>query len=1694
MGKSMQLLKSISRKGFLLFIAVLFSFALNAQTFPVQVSPQLLPPFSGYVPDYASPGNENFRILLLFTDFSQPTYNVKLKIKIQGQGITIQSPAWYYAGPVTLEPGVPSMLSGSDLSDLLNENNLEFTGITRQQYDVRKVLPEGFYIITVIAYDFINPIPIQVSNEGTTQAWMVLNDPPYLNLPSCNSQVVPQTPQQVIFSWTAMNLAAPSSALGSEYIFDLWEIFPANQSPGNIVASTAPLFSITTNQTLLNYGITEPPLVVGRQYVWRVRAHDLENRELFRNNGYSELCTFSYGSNLDLMGNSAQLTLHAQALTSRQARCWWDSLSIYANYRLEFRKASTANWFPLSTTQGSLRISDLEPNTNYEAQVTGITPSGEEGPISNLVNWHTPDKPVFNCGEAAPPPSQQNFNPLTQANTGMIWEIGQFEMVVTSLNGNSNSAGWYSGLGKVVMPLGWTVACSFSGIQVGEDHVVYSGVVNAITGGMVNWLSQYQSNGYPNAEIEVNTEIDNPSDIIVNVLDGEITINGQTYTYEPDEGTAIEDDNGTLWIVTNDGFVIYAGQTGIVFNPPPADHINTNFGVATFSAAGNQLYGFDPFLIQAWRNYYGDVSDVKDGSVDAVAWKSVQSKKYDVVQVHLSNLGTISPDSIFIYSPTGTIYSVHGNGTDKTIYIVGSDNKTTQELYAGFYSGDSIINIGKLNAISFEEQTKNVWLLPIGSPSNTISAGLTQSIKTKLDSIYKGAVIKWNVKTPSSIFSPSNWDKNNDGKLSITSTATSRYSQEENSIISSLKYQSWYVADDEYLFVSSVQPDSILPGVQGEMPRKSSFGFIFQSVSAPNFSHLAAHELSHGTFALEHSFEGNAPAPKNTTNNLLDYNNGNSLAEWQWMWMHNPTGWTGLDEDENGAYVAVDMRELLPFLNSDSSSFTFYSPAGKPISIPKDGLSAVVFSYGDEYALSSCNGIVAYDANPVGSLYAFVLDTKQYIVSSSCSSHEFLGYSIGLSSNYYEDIISKNLLPTKGIIGYPCIEGGGIVFVLQHQLFPTVNTFPNTNYFAGGPIVPHVMTPNSMSLGNSPTTTISAIMHPPYSADAIGYLQNNLAAATCGSGRGSFVLTYAFQINRYPTTYTMCFKEPEVTTQLPNSQYQTVPLPNAYTSIPESTPFQQLDQQLDDLRYQTRQGFYEVDVARRNVNAEIMAINDHYTMAAKLNTISEYTCLFNQLTAQSRIHAISVLCQSTVNGDWYGVGNNYESHVNFLLSSVVQAAQQDSILNELKKNNNALLQTLWSKLDDNALDEFVNTITGWIANSATNKPTFSTLHDQTFISNPNSSPNLTPRYFEFYNWATEFSTADYRFTTQNHWVAGSDNIFLETTYDPNENDNQPGGFLNTTLSAFDWVAIHIGDDIPSLGLKKNQNLVVPMIWAKWLSTRIQNPDPSFYKDLILQVVIVLGTEGVGLLFEALFVATEVGTVMTGEMVGQRIEAFVLQNATKGEIATAEIGADGGWVFKDLRWATENETGVVKVGELQNVKYYDEGNILREGELEVLKHSGSLELSVRPKLDIGLEILGKPIQRIKLGTNGKVAVVGRKMDGHVIVVANELKSMGYDVEIFNASDQINNTFIIDNEVYTWQEIAADFANTDGQYLTNAQGFILDSELPRTLMYKADAEWVDKIIDQQYTILDFGYPSNMNLGPSLFYNMEITKLFP
>lgn len=871
---------------------------------------QIVAPFSGYLGDYANAGEEKLKLILLFTDFSKPSYSIKLKLSVQGQNINIQSKSYFYAGPFTLQPGVPMEISGSELHDLLNSQNLDFTGLSKTQYEQSKVLPEGFYTFCVTAYDYNNPVAIQVSNTSCAQGWMILSDPPFLNLPLCTSTVTPVNPQQLTFAFTQMNMGSPNSAANTEYVFELWEIRPHNAIPNNIVQTTPPIFSYTTNVTAINYGITEPPLLVGMQYAWRVRAVDITGRDLFKNQGYSQVCTFTYGNVMD--GANINLNLHAQGVTQRQIKVWWDSLSVFTKYDLEFRKAGTVDqWFPVSTASSHVRVVDLEPNTTYEFHVRGVSDE-YTSPYSANVTATTLPPPNYQCGETPPPINFSQFTPLQTASVNSIWQVGQFEMRILELQSGVSPTGMYSGLGAITMAYGIKVNCRFTNVFVNSDQVLVQGKVVALTDGVETWLSNGGmgtiQDGTSEPEIHVNTPL-TASSFSVDTANGTVSVGGNTYTYTPN-GETFEDSNGNIWVVTADGQVIQVGTQGSGHGPVPESKnvINTSKGTIVFKANAAQLYGFDEYKHPELEHYYLTVKNATDNTHPRVNWKSVMAQKYDAIDLDYQlTSSSLKPDSILFITGTGTVYKAQGSGTKRKLYVIGGKHSDVQELFAAYrYSKDSLVYMAKINVASYKEEQNKVTLVPLGN----VTIDKTQ-IQKQLNEIYKQSVASWQVDiAPAITVADTMWDKDGNGRVNVGSDIFSRYSNELKAINRYLRKQPYYSSREYYIVVTNKPTDSLSAGLLGEMPRGRNIGYVFTSAPTPT---LIAHELGHGAFALEHSFDGNATLPKNSSACLMDYNNGTELYKGKyWDYVHNPTTVVGIfEDDEDGAMKTKEVNTWL---------------------------------------------------------------------------------------------------------------------------------------------------------------------------------------------------------------------------------------------------------------------------------------------------------------------------------------------------------------------------------------------------------------------------------------------------------------------------------------------------------------------------------------------------------------------------------------------------------------------------------------------------------------------------------------------------------------------------------------------------------------------------------------------------------------
>lgn len=424
----------------------------SAQSFAVQSTTQIIPPYSVYLTDYAAPGNEKLRVVLIQRDLTQPSYQIRLVMLVEWNGkVIMRTSRTFNPRPLSLDPGIPTIISGADLAPYLDSRNIDFVGYSKEQYERTKSLPEGSYRICFVAYDYRRQ-DVQVSNDGCGFYYLSKNEPPLANFPVCNSKETVRTPQQLIFSWLPRNTASPTSAADTEYEFALYETRPAGRNPNDVVLTTQPVFRTITENTQLVYGPAEPFLIEGLTYVWRVRAIDKGGRDAFRNNGYSEVCTFRYGGFDPQFDVGVVKNLQAEAQTERRGRIWWET-GEYEGYRVEYRKTGKDHtgepyeWFQSDTKEGEITMYDLEPDTEYETRVMARK-NKAFGPATEIIPMRTPPLRVALCGETTPAAPVDRSKPLLFATTGMVVNARGIEMTLVDVQ-RVEQDGFYKGIAKV---------------------------------------------------------------------------------------------------------------------------------------------------------------------------------------------------------------------------------------------------------------------------------------------------------------------------------------------------------------------------------------------------------------------------------------------------------------------------------------------------------------------------------------------------------------------------------------------------------------------------------------------------------------------------------------------------------------------------------------------------------------------------------------------------------------------------------------------------------------------------------------------------------------------------------------------------------------------------------------------------------------------------------------------------------------------------------------------------------------------------------------------------------------------------------------------------------------------------------------------------------------------------------------------
>lgn len=281
---------------------IIYAFALmlasnSAYTQAVSVSTLVLPPYSPRLSDY-SEADAN-RVIITLTNNTPRQVSIKLHLKFTGDnGVRVFTKTSYEPStPIILNPLEVKRLSGLDDFSFLEVDNFEIVGVNVNQIAQSSIIPEGNYTICAVAYQALTTgtsTPLSDVNGGCSAPIPIA----YVEAPmligvsgmQCGSTISYDPNNLLSFSWNPPAGARP----GIRYRFTMYELLPANRVANDAIFSDPnPIVDQEVSAPIIAFTPQQTGLLPGVRYVYRVQAIDPSDATVFKNEGYSQICTFS---------------------------------------------------------------------------------------------------------------------------------------------------------------------------------------------------------------------------------------------------------------------------------------------------------------------------------------------------------------------------------------------------------------------------------------------------------------------------------------------------------------------------------------------------------------------------------------------------------------------------------------------------------------------------------------------------------------------------------------------------------------------------------------------------------------------------------------------------------------------------------------------------------------------------------------------------------------------------------------------------------------------------------------------------------------------------------------------------------------------------------------------------------------------------------------------------------------------------------------------------------------------------------------------------------------------------------------------------------------------------------------------------------------------------------------------------------
>ncbi|WP_143017583.1 hypothetical protein [Kriegella aquimaris] len=982
---------SITRNQKTLFFFLLFTvfFSLvSAQNFPVQVIPQTTPPPPIYFSDYADANtiSSPLRVQIVLNDFEIANREVRLRAYFEGNGITFQSNDLVVgAAPLFLEGGVPLILTNVELAPYFRFENV--VGISPNVYG--RAIPEGAYQFCFEVYDVLTGN--RLSQKSCATSVVFQNGPPFLISPRNKTNVEEINPQNIVFQWTPRHI----NVTNVEYELSIVEIWDTQVDSQQAFLSSPPVFQTTTSATTYVYVPADPLFLSGKNYAWRVQAkakQGIEEIGLFKNQGYSEIYSFSYAGSCDL-----PIGINHEVKGSTIANVFWDDFSTdVPEYTIRYRKKGNDNqWFLNKTTSNQTTFWGLKAGTVYEYQVQKkCAVSSSDWGIKKQFTTFIADEEasVYECG-ITPDFNLTSKDPLPNISAGDAFVAGDFPIKILEVSGSN---GRFTGHGFVTIPYlnNIKVGVEFTNVLVNTDKQLAEGSVKTIYDPNLNSIldiddavetldtvtdlvSEPFEDDNDLDEIRVNWEINPDRDIKLENGMVIITnpINGTSESEPLGDDKVIIDIEGKTYHIDAGGNITEGGQidSGGAVTSGNVEGISKNGDiqkltakdiVVTFETADG-TYGFDEIPELANSAIKKEYLTIKDGNGKdyTLVNKAVEKGKTAILTARVKQTGSKYKleDIIFKTQQGEKIPTEVSENNTIQLTLTGNytfENETIYAVVPSLEDASKQLTAGAFTLWHLTDRLVDVVLVGVNG------ANIPRGIVSEIRQIFKKGVITLKILIDEGDNQLDLGLLGGNDRLDIgESVWLTNYNQEQKAVISSLKSQIAYDQNTYYILVfgNDVQPSKPIGGF---MPLQRQFGFIFNGdVTAEeegkgNLAKTIAHEIGHGVFALRHPFNQYG-SEKENTNWLMDYANGSLLSHMDWAQLHNP---------DLKFYVFQDDEE------GEIAGKIWFTPDWRPFSVKE----------------TSTITSIRTDKVPVGTIPGFELDNKFY--HARFDGKKFVGY------------------------------------------------------------------------------------------------------------------------------------------------------------------------------------------------------------------------------------------------------------------------------------------------------------------------------------------------------------------------------------------------------------------------------------------------------------------------------------------------------------------------------------------------------------------------------------------------------------------------------------------------------------------------------------------------------------------------------